>query len=599
MKFLTRTALFAALVFGLSLSVPQATEAKSVSVTQQVSSLLYRDTGSESYDACSVMALLNPNVTITYAADIFRASDGTRFNDGGTVETGSEIILKFKSHEYTDIFWFGTGYYHDSPYGEWQGADTKPAPECNLKDYVGNSLFMPLAVVTPQKEISVGTGLSCGGLNGGEMRCTVLSAEGSVLNPIFKFSNTTGKFYFRTGNDQECNITEEPLCLAGPNDAAVRSAYSNELNLIIINYPVGHLDRNSVWADWAERRYAAYQILRAERTRYIHQVPATEIPFTLTVTGTPTSTTSTAEPSIGVTATACGEYNVSVTGADPNGERIRYGFDWNNNGTVDEYLPATGYVNSGTLQTRETNWEEGDTQFVKVMVQNETGVSSSWKKQTFNVDDQMYCSSISVDLRANPMTILPGGNSTLTWTTTSVNPVLQCTASEGWSGRKNTNGTQSVSPRATTLYTLSCTDGYSTDDDSATVTVSTDSCLPKPRDQWSCIDTKTYDNGCVPLRCASSFTCSTDPDTAICVPSGKRPHTITADPNRVRSGEPTNIIWKAPAECVVSGGDDEWRGSSGREISSPIVAQTTYTLACPGLEDKTATVRVLPEYQEI
>ncbi|MFZ2555872.1 MAG: polysaccharide deacetylase family protein [Minisyncoccia bacterium] len=55
---------------------------------------------------------------------------------------------------------------------------------------------------------------------------------------------------------------------------------------------------------------------------------------------------------------------------------------------------------------------------------------------------------------ASPTSINAGQSSTLSWSATNV---TSCTASNGWTGTKALSGTQSVSPSATTTYTLACT----------------------------------------------------------------------------------------------------------------------------------------------
>jgi len=36
---------------------------------------------------------------------------------------------------------------------------------------------------------------------------------------------------------------------------------------------------------------------------------------------------------------------------DPQSDNIRYGIDWNADGSVDEWIPETGYVPTGTQET--------------------------------------------------------------------------------------------------------------------------------------------------------------------------------------------------------------------------------------------------------
>ena len=74
----------------------------------------------------------------------------------------------------------------------------------------------------------------------------------------------------------------------------------------------------------------------------------------------------------------------------------------------------------------------------------------------------------TLNFAASPVSVTAGQSSTLTWNSANV---TGCTASGGWTGDKTTNGTQAVTPAATTTYTLSCTGTGGTVQRSATVTV--------------------------------------------------------------------------------------------------------------------------------
>ncbi len=75
----------------------------------------------------------------------------------------------------------------------------------------------------------------------------------------------------------------------------------------------------------------------------------------------------------------------------------------------------------------------------------------------------------SINFNASPNTILQGGSSNLSWTVTDA---TTCTASNGWSGSKNSSGgSESVSPNVTTTYTLTCSGPGGSSNQSVTVTV--------------------------------------------------------------------------------------------------------------------------------
>ncbi len=74
----------------------------------------------------------------------------------------------------------------------------------------------------------------------------------------------------------------------------------------------------------------------------------------------------------------------------------------------------------------------------------------------------------TVTLTANPVAIASGGASTLAWSSSNA---ASCTASGGWSGPQATSGTDAVSPRSTTTYTLTCTGAGGTTPASVQVSV--------------------------------------------------------------------------------------------------------------------------------
>ena len=74
----------------------------------------------------------------------------------------------------------------------------------------------------------------------------------------------------------------------------------------------------------------------------------------------------------------------------------------------------------------------------------------------------------TVTFTANPTSITSGNSTTLTWSSTNAS---SCTASGGWSGGKNTSGSQSVSPTSNATYTLTCTGTGGSANKSVTVTV--------------------------------------------------------------------------------------------------------------------------------
>jgi hypothetical protein len=140
----------------------------------------------------------------------------------------------------------------------------------------------------------------------------------------------------------------------------------------------------------------------------------------------------------------------------------------------------------------------------------------------------------TVSLSASPSSITSGQSSTLSWTSTNA---TSCTASGGWSGNLTTSGMKTVSPTASTTYTLSCTGSGGTASASTTVTVS----APAPT------------------------------------------VSISASPTSITSGQSSSISWTSTnaTGCSASGGWSGSKATSGSESVSPSTT-TTYTLTCTG-----------------
>ncbi len=167
-------------------------------------------------------ALSNPNISINYNIGITNADTGAPIACHSSVPVGTKLKLGFAPHKSDDIYWFGTGYSGDSPYGEWGQHYTSATPiTTETKDFVTDeygigstvqlctgsfyagtfSAYIPLVVTPPTIKISNTTGMSCdsqltGNKTDGYFKtCTVTDA--GTLNPHFNFGATTGQFYYR------------------------------------------------------------------------------------------------------------------------------------------------------------------------------------------------------------------------------------------------------------------------------------------------------------------------------------------------------------------------------------------------------------------
>ena len=99
---------------------------------------------------------------------------------------------------------------------------------------------------------------------------------------------------------------------------------------------------------------------------------------------------------------------------------------------------------------------------------------------TCSNNDGSTSRSVSVDVvgtptlsfSANPTSVVAGGNSVLSWSTTDAS---SCSAQDGWSGTKGASGSETVGPlNADTMFTLTCSGAGGSVSDSVTVTTDGD-----------------------------------------------------------------------------------------------------------------------------
>lgn len=228
-------------------------------------------------------------------------------------------------------------------------------------------------------------------------------------------------------------------------------------------------------------------------------------------------------------------------------------------------------------------------------------------------------------ITATPTSIVQGGSSTLTWTSTNA---TSCTGGN-FSTAGATNNTSpgvSVSPQNTTTYTASCTGaGGSVSCNSGVGVVLTVTCTPST--VYTCVNSsgqggsgpgypiirKTVtDAACNVTSTNTSPSCEApgycSPGYPICLyPQPVVKGHLHVSPQIVHKGSSTTVSWDPlnVGSCTVKSsvpGGDSWSGTSGTQISSPLTEQTTYTLSCLGLDGSTVNesvlVGIIPIYNE-
>lgn len=556
-------------------------------------------------------ALQNPNITITYGGDVYNRDTGSVITPGSIVGVGTRLEFRPKAFEDTDIYWFGTGFSSDSPYGHWQTgaifppesdvlytgptyssleqywADQYPGPgqtesaqekeesQCLDQDYVATvntgvstvEVYIPLSVTAPTVTVTHGgtAVLSCDGTN---RLCTVTSA--GTINSSFVFGATTGKFYYRY-NDNRFGGSNIAWFFDGFSESsfALNNPYCTG-NTIALRTLTGGTAYSYTWGT---------NLPAVGSSAYTLSVPQRTIAFAATaaVTNQPPAVPTISGPTTGVTNTS---YTFTFTAIDPNSDTVRYGIDWDNNGTVNQWIPSSGYVASGQSQSTTRSWGSVGTYTFRALAQDSNGSSSGWRTHTITIGNATPQCADGIDNDGDGRIDL---------------------ADYGCTG--GTDTTESPNPQ--------CSDGTNNDTDAWTDYPNDPGCIsaadttesPNPQ----CSD-GIDNNGNGEIDYPADLTCSSLSDNNEEV-AADASLSLTA-PSLVQPNSAALLSWSAANvqtnSCTLTGTNgNSWNltGTSGTRTSSALTGETTFTLSCTDLdsdvETVTATVRITPSFEEI
>jgi len=218
-------------------------------------------------------------------------------------------------------------------------------------------------------------------------------------------------------------------------------------------------------------------------------------------------------------------------------------------------------------------------------------------------------SAPTVDLQASATSVPVNGTTNLSWLAGNA---TSCTASGGWSGTKNVQGSEASPALAnTTTFTLTCSGAGGTASDSVTVTVTPGgggggggsnessgggslewlslaflALLAARRLVSLAIFRSARFAALATLSlflaaCGGEDSEQADPGpTPVPTPTG----TLTANPTTVSSGASTQLTWSSTnaTSCTASGGWSGAKSTSGNETISNITASTLFSLQCTG-----------------
>ena len=107
------------------------------------------------------------------------------------------------------------------------------------------------------------------------------------------------------------------------------------------------------------------------------------IPYPITIV---TAGPKPSQPSVsaGGSCIVASTFTLSFSSTDPDGHQVRYGVDWDNDGSVDQWVPPTGYVNSGSVQSASRTYSTTGAKSVAVLTENNQGVRSARTSYSFS-----------------------------------------------------------------------------------------------------------------------------------------------------------------------------------------------------------------------
>ncbi|MDO8514299.1 MAG: hypothetical protein Q7S50_02025 [bacterium] len=466
----------------------------------------------------------NPTISVQYRAVVKKAATGEIIPPGGSVLRGTRLVLSFDRHASEDIYWFSTGFGYDSPYGEWRAQASAPRLACLEKDFVGHDrngvrdgkIYAALVAAPPNQTVQGVGNLSCGeAAENGSRTCTA-SDLGTV--PLsFSFAATRGRFYGRL------DPTSGPL-------AARRCTGNNE----------------PMWV----YKPAASSAGRSQGN-FLLTVPTQTIPYPITVTDTTGSTPSAPTVSGSGQCTIGTSHTITFYSTDSDGDQVRYGVDWDADGTVDQFVPSSGYVASGVAQSASRTYTTAGGKTIKVIAFDKPGFSSGWTTFRFTCSGTQNLCSNGLNKTTYPSCTCPTG--------------------------QKQSGSSCVD-----IGTL-CSNGLNK--------TAYPSCQ------------------CTPPQTQSGAYCIGGGG------GGTPALLIRAVPSLVRPGDTTTVSWSAANvvgnSCKVTSPSDPlangtgaWSGAlSSGVATSQIQSQTVYTLSCTGLDGsiltQSTTVNVVPLVREL
>lgn len=331
-----------------------------------------------------------PTFTESYSVGAINQTANQVITSGSSVSVGA-VVHFFPNRD--TLSWFMAGFGWSSPYGYWMDEGTNP-PGCSSSDFIAKeagdlsggldagsvntglkivtvwpyyyNVYSSFAVKPPTVSVSHAgstAGLNC---NSDGTTCTITSA--GTVESSFTFASTYGNLWASYKGMQKVYA---PASGADPRCKE---------------------DKSGNWGYWEEDLYDKYYVqcpvvvtgekaftscVTKPNPVYTQTIPGTVLThsFTVVQSNTSPSTPTVTCPSTGTTGAS---YQFTASAVDPDNDNVKYGYDWDTNGTIDQYMPASGYVGSGIAQSATKSWTSAGTKTVKVQACDNKGTCSGW-----------------------------------------------------------------------------------------------------------------------------------------------------------------------------------------------------------------------------
>jgi hypothetical protein len=325
MKKTSKKFLLAIAMFFSVLVVPISTEAKSVMGGGEV--IIDYTYKAGPYSTCNISGTTDLNggdpisilASVEFIVHAYNDVTGSLIAENEVIPQGTQVRFDVTLNN-SQTNWFESGRSYDSPNGIWTDSYPGLIPDCLLTDDIPGPPMHNVYFKRPNINFTHSGSSAAFSCNGNGSLCTVTSA-GTLATSI----NFSPARFFPHGKG---------LSIVDPVAPAVWGD-GIEVSVPALTYPINVSG------------------------------PSNQPPNPPTITG----------PTSGAPNTA---HTFNFQATDPNNDTIRYGIDWDNNGSIDQWTPSSGYVASNTQQSNPYTWTTPGTYTFQALTQDSNGASSGW-----------------------------------------------------------------------------------------------------------------------------------------------------------------------------------------------------------------------------